>query len=106
MATVPANADTHALFPIRHLRPNGVNDAHHFVARDARILYAWKYPGDGEHVTMADAAGLHFDAHLAWFGVGYISLDDFKFRVGLGNLNDLHAAHCDFLSRFSFNDNT
>ena len=91
MATVPADADTHALLPIRHIRPNGINDAHHLVAWDAWILYAWKCAGDGEHVAMADAAGLHFDAHLARFGIGYLTLDDFESCIGLGDLNGFHT---------------
>src|ERR1700722_562413 len=85
MAPVPTHADAHALLPVGHVRPNGVDDAHHFVAGDTRVLYAGERAGDGEHIGMADTAGLHLDAHLAGFRIGYIPFDDFHTRHGVSS---------------------
>src|SRR5580704_11327271 len=93
MTAVPAYADAHALFPIRHVRPDSVDDTHHLVAWNARILYAGNCADHGEHVAMADAAGLHLDAHLARLRLGDVTLDDFEAGIGLGDLNGFHAWH-------------
>src|SRR5580693_736216 len=93
MTAVPTHADAHASLPVRHVRPNGIDDAHHLMAWDTRVLYAGESAGDGEHVGMADTACLHLDAHLAGFGIGNISLDDFESGIGLGCLNDFHTRH-------------
>src|ERR1700736_4421433 len=93
MTTMPTHADAHAVFPVRDIRPHGIDDAHHFVARHPWILDAGKCAGDGEHVAVADAAGLHFDAHLAPLGIGYVTFDDFERGIGLSNLNSFHTFH-------------
>src|ERR1700679_1231787 len=93
MTAVPAYARTHTRFPLRHVRPHGVDDAHDLVTRHPGVLNAGKCAGDGEHVTVADAARLHLDPHLPWLRIGYIPLDHFKTGIGLGYLNDLHSLH-------------
>src|ERR1700722_224378 len=93
MTAVPAHAGAHTHFPVRHVCPHGVNDAHDFVTRHPGILNAGKCAGDGEHVAVADAARLHLDPDLPWLRIGHIPLDDFKTGIGLGYLNDLHSLH-------------
>src|SRR6202041_3958526 len=93
MTAVPAHADPHTHLPVRHVRPHGVDDAHHLVARHARVLNAGECADDGEHIAVADAARLHLDPHLPRLRIGYVPLDDFEVSVGLGYLNCLHSLH-------------
>jgi hypothetical protein len=93
MAAVPAYANTHAQLPIGHVRPDGVDETHHLMTRNARISYGGNCTDHGEHVAVADAAGLNLDAHLARLGLGYVALDDFESGIGLGNLNGFHPRH-------------
>ena len=46
----------------------------------------------GERVAVADAAGLHADAHMAGAGIGEFFLDELKRSAGGGNL---HGTTCD-----------
>jgi hypothetical protein len=96
MTSVPADANAHALFPVRHVCPDGVDDAYHLMARYARVLYAGKYTGHCEHVAMTDTASLHLDAHLPRLRIGHVTLDDFEDGIRLGNLGDFHARHGEF----------
>jgi hypothetical protein len=39
---------------------------------------------------MADAAGLDFDSHVAWTGIGDVAFDNFQ---GTAGARDLHCSH-------------
>src|SRR5450755_65432 len=96
VTAVPAHTDPHAFFPVGHIRPDRIDDAHHLMAGYARILDAGKSTGDREHVAVAYAAGLNLDAHLARLRVRDVALDDLESGIGLGDLNGFHSRHKGF----------
>ena len=72
---VPAHADAHAGFPLRHVRAHRVDDSNDLVAGYAGKFYARKCAHLGECIAVADTAGLHLDADLPRPGRGNIALD-------------------------------
>ncbi len=69
-AAEPADADALPDLPGGDVGADGVDTAGDLVARHGGIVDAGKGAGRGEHIAMADAAGLDLDAHLARAGLG------------------------------------
>src|SRR5206468_12316646 len=75
--------------------PHLIDDARHFVPRNARILNPGPEAFFCQHVAVADTASLHLDAHLPWTGLGNLALDDLEIASRLRNLRDFHWCYCD-----------
>jgi len=75
MATVPAEADALAGPEERHVGSYGIQDAGNFVAGDTGIGDARKDAEFSDGIAMADATGLHADAHLAGTRIGELLLN-------------------------------
>ena len=86
MAAVPAEADTLAGLEQRHVGRYSIKDAGDFVAGNAGIIDPGKDPEFGDGIAMADATGLHPDAHLTGAGIGKLLLYQRKGAAGCGNL--------------------
>jgi hypothetical protein len=98
VAAVPTDANALARLPLGNAGAQFVDDARDFVSRNARILNAGPLAFFGERVTVADAAGLHLDAHLSCCGLGNLALDDLEIRSRLRNLRHFHRRDCDSCS--------
>jgi hypothetical protein len=93
VAAVPAEADALADFEDRDIGSDGIEDTGDLVAGDAGIAQARPEPHLGEHIAVADSAGLDADADVAGARLGKFALDDFKWSVGRGDL-DGTAGNC------------
>ena len=89
-ATVPTDTDALASLPFGDQFTQFIDDADDFVSWDAWILYAWPQALFCEHVTVADAAGLHLDADLSHTWLRNRALDDLKICTRLRNLRHFH----------------
>ena len=89
-AAEPADAGALPDCPAMNLRSNRVDDADHLMAGNARILDAGKKALDGDGIAVADAAGLHADAHLAGARLGHLALHRLELPP---DLRDDHRAH-------------
>ncbi|HKT35973.1 MAG TPA: hypothetical protein VJR03_14190, partial [Nitrospira sp.] len=65
VSAMPADADALTRFPLRDVGTDFVDAAGDFVSGDARVLKARPVSLFDEGVTVADAAGLDFDADMA-----------------------------------------
>ena len=65
VAAVPADADTLPLLPLSNTGAYFIDDAGDFMSWNAGILNSGPAAFFREHVTVADTAGLHLDAHLS-----------------------------------------
>jgi hypothetical protein len=54
-------------------------------------LQAWPGTFFDQSITVADAAGFHFDADLATGGFWDGAIDDFEISTGLADLNRFHG---------------
>ncbi len=63
------------------------------MAGDARVLDAGPRAFFGEHVAVADAAGLDLDEDVAGGGLGDFALDDLEVCSGAGDLCGFHCCH-------------
>ena len=54
-----------------------------------------------EHVTVADATGLHLDAYVSCTRLNNHALDDLEICAGLGDLRGLHLRHLHWYNRRS-----
>lgn len=97
MAAVPTHTHSHPWFEVRHIRANGIDGAHDFMARHAGILNARKQSGGGEHIAMTDTARFDFDAHMTRHRIGNVAFDDLNRGVGFWDLGNFHAGHVDSL---------
>ena len=96
VAAVPADTGALPLLPLGNTVAQFVDDARDFVPWDAGVLNAGPLPFFREHVTVADATGLHLDAHLSYTRLRNLALDDLEIGSPLGNLRHLHGRYCDF----------
>ena len=64
MAAVPSDTDALSLLPSGNAGAQFIDDARDFVSRNARILNSRPPAFFRQHVTVANATGLHLDAHL------------------------------------------
>jgi hypothetical protein len=78
MATVPAEADALAGLEKRNVGGYRIQDAGDFVAGDTGVDDAGKEAEFRDGVAMADATGLHADAHLAGARIGKLLLNQLK----------------------------
>jgi len=90
---VPAHTHALAGFPLGHIRANRVHHTHDLMPRHARILDPREKSVLGHRITVADAAGLHLDPHLARPGRWDFTFDKFKSPAGAGNLGSTHFWH-------------
>src|SRR5262249_56421180 len=93
---VPADADALSHFPLGNTSTYFINDAHHFMSWNAGILNSWPRAVFREHIAVADATGLHLDAHLSCIGGGNLAFDDLEICSRIRNLRYLHGRCCDF----------
>ena len=93
LAAVPADADTLPLLPCGNTVAHFIDDACHFMSGNARILNSRPQAFFREHVTVANAAGLHLDPHLSCIRLRNLALDDLEICSGFGNLRHLHLCH-------------
>jgi hypothetical protein len=75
VAAVPAEADAVANLEDGDIGADGIDDSGDLVAGAAGILNAGPQAFLGEHVAVADAAGLDANAYLAGAGRGELFLD-------------------------------
>jgi hypothetical protein len=104
MSSMPSGSHAIALFPFRHARPNLVNHTRHFVSRHPRIRYRRKRAKLRCSVTVANAAGLHFNPHLARCRRRNFPLYQLKLPARLAHLrykifhrSMLHSLSCFFV---------
>src|SRR5207237_2273518 len=90
---VPADAHAVADVPAGDAGAEGVDDPRHLVSGNARILNARPVAFLGQGITVADAGGLHADAHLAGIGLGYLALHDLVRAFGAHDLGRTHLGH-------------
>jgi hypothetical protein len=96
VAAVPTDADTLPLYPPSNARAYLIDTANDFVSGNAWILNAGQRAFFRQHVAVADAAGLHLDAHLTRAGVRNLALDYLEICPRRRNLRHLHQRYCDF----------
>lgn len=92
LAVQEADADAVTGLPGGDAGPDGVNDADDLMPRNegARGVAAQAF--HGQHVGVADAAGLHAQAHLAGCGIKQLALDQLEV-VGAGGLEGPVCGH-------------
>src|SRR5579864_3521363 len=93
LAAVPTDTDALPFLPRRHIGAHFIDDARHFVSRNAGILNPGPQAIFREHVTVADATSLHFDSHLSCPRLRNLAFDDLEVPSRLGDLRPLHR--CD-----------
>src|SRR5262249_50754443 len=96
VTAVPAYANALADRPAGNTRAELVDESRDFVAGNAGILNSWPPAFFGKYITVADTAGLHFNAHLAGTRIGNFAFDDLEIAARPGNLRGLHWGYCDF----------
>ena len=90
MAAVPADTDALAFLPRGNAGADFVDDASDFVSGNAGVLNSGPGAFYRQHVTVADAAGLHLDADVPCTRLRNVALDDFEACARLGNLRYGH----------------
>ncbi len=93
VTAMPADADAVALLPGGHPRPWFVHYARNLMAGNARILNARERAVFHKMVAEANAASLHFNAHLPGPGLWNFALNNFKIAARFGNLHYFHFRH-------------
>jgi hypothetical protein len=101
LAPVPTNTDTLPLLPLGNTSTHFIDDARHFMSWNARVLNSGPRAFFREHVTVADATGLHLDAHVSCAGFRNLALDDLEICSGIGDLRHLHLRHLHWYYRGS-----
>jgi hypothetical protein len=93
MPPVPPDADTLAFFPGQHSRTHRIYYSRHLMARDAWIVESRPIAFFDKLVTMANPAGLHFNANGVGLGFWYWTVDDLKRSSWRSNLHGRHLCH-------------
>jgi hypothetical protein len=93
VTAVPANADTLAWFPKRHLWADRVNAAGQFVPRDAWILNSGPMPFFYQHIAVADTASLDLNTHLPTAWLRDRTLNQLKISSRSAYLDSFHFVH-------------
>ena len=83
MSAMPAHADALAFFPWRDVVADRIDAPGDFVTRHTRILNSGPETFFDQHVAMANAARLHFHAHLSGPGSGMSRSTNSKSPPGL-----------------------
>ena len=86
MPAVPADSDALSDFPAENARADGVDHAGDFVSRNARVRDARPRTFLGVFIAVADAAGLHLDAHRSCDGLRDFALHQLKRSLGSSGL--------------------
>src|SRR5262245_39317706 len=87
---MPAEAGAVSFLPLRNVRADRVDDAGDLVPRRPRILDSGKHALLGDHVAVADAAGLDAYADLALARLGNVAFDAFEGTLGTADGKDAH----------------
>jgi hypothetical protein len=90
LSAVPAHSDALPFLPYGNTGPGFVDNTSNFVSGNARVLNAGPTALFREHVTVANATSLNFDAHFSWAGFGYLTINDLEIAAGFGNLRCFH----------------
>src|SRR5439155_21997801 len=93
LAAVPTDTDTLAYFPAGYAGADIVDDTGDFVPGDTRVLNSRPVSFFHETVAVTDAASLNFNPHMSGDWIGNFTLDNFKIRAGLGDLDHFHFRH-------------
>src|SRR6185312_5037460 len=90
IASVPADTDALAGFELRDASADRVNHTDDFMPWHARVLNARPVAFFRERITVANAAGLNFNAHPSGRRLGNRPFDNFNRPAGAGDLRYLH----------------
>src|SRR5690242_8653190 len=90
VSAVPTYAYTLTGFPESDVWADCIDASGDLVSGDAWILNAGPLPFLHESVTVAYAAGFHFDTNLATGGLGDRAVDQFEISTRLADLNGFH----------------
>ena len=90
VSAMPADAYTLSRLPLRNVCSNRVDASGDFVARNTRILQSGETRFFYDSVTVAHAAGFHFDPNLSATGFRNWTVYDFKVSAGFVDLNNFH----------------
>jgi hypothetical protein len=75
MATMPANTNSLARFPVVNSAADGINSAGDFVARHPGVLQPGPEPLRHQQITVANTARLDFNPDLCFTRLGHRPLD-------------------------------
>ncbi len=90
---MPADTDALSGLPVSDAFADGVDASGNFVTGDAGILLPRPNPFLDADITVADATGFHFDAHLRAARLRDAALHNFEVAVGFCYLHCLHGSH-------------
>src|SRR5262245_49552287 len=90
MSTMPAYAHALPWPPGSNVVADGIDVSRDFMPWHPWILQPGPEPLFHEHITMANAAGFYFHAHLPGAGLGNIAFYQFPISTGLAYLRRLH----------------
>jgi hypothetical protein len=91
MPAMPADSDTLSCLPCGNTIADFINNAGHFVPRNAWILNSWQHAFFDKHITVANATGLYLDPHVPGTRLWNFAFNDLKRRSGFCNLRCFHA---------------
>src|SRR5262245_29865571 len=91
MAAMPADAHALPWPPCAHVVADGIDVSRDFMPWHTWILQSRPEPLFHEHITMANAAGFDFHAHVP--GAGLRNRAFYQFPISTG-LADLRRFHC------------
>src|SRR5579864_3131776 len=93
MPAMPAYTDALSYFPAGNSRADGIDHAGDFVSWNARVRDARPRTFLGVFIAVADAAGLHFDAHRTRNRFRNFAFHQLKRPLGVQDLNGAHLGH-------------
>jgi hypothetical protein len=93
MSTMPSDSDALSDFPAENAWAYRVNHPRDFMPRNTRVRDARPRTLLGIFIAVADAAGLHFDAHRSGSGLRDFALHQLKRPLGIRDLNRTHRGH-------------
>src|SRR5579864_6066242 len=93
MPAVPPDSDALPYFPAENSRADGIDHAGDFVSWNARVRDARPRTFLGVFIAVADAAGLHFDAHRTRNEFWNFAFHQLKGSLGSRDLYGTHFGH-------------
>jgi hypothetical protein len=91
MAAMPADTNALPWPPGTHVVADGIDVSHHFMPWHTGILQPGPETLFHEHITMANAAGFYFHAHLPGAGLRDSALYQFPISTRLADLRRFHC---------------
>ena len=93
VASMPSHAHSLTYLPVGNVAAQRINHSGNFVTGNSRILQARPISFLSQNIAVADAAGRHFDSHLAIARFGDGPLYNLKVPTGTADLRHFHACH-------------